>query len=921
MKNLILLFILLYCVNLSAQVVTPSTYWLTKSRLKIGLKPDTTSIVLGTDSTLQFQDNKFSLKDGKFAKLNDKNVSLVEPHHHYIFAWDSVANEYTWANFGTIAQDTARYAVNLMGGGAKKIPYQFSADSTLFIDAPSGTGIKSLVYDSTLAAFKWMPVIDTTKIPYLAKSNSFTNKNSFRDSVSFRKDTYFYGANRFAGNVNWFDYGIVNFGNSSVNGSVRIFNSSFGYYTEFASGAVTGNITLTAPIVSGTLALTSIAGGGTNATTFTTGKYIFFDGTRLKSSGKDSLSFVGKADSLAITGYATQYDILSKITLTSLSASSPLSYNNGSGAFSIADAVADATTKGAASFTTNDFNSASGNISLDYTNGQKASTSQPGFLSTTDWDTFNGKQAALTTGNLTESITGLQFDNTRQVIGGAATLSLSAGYVIPTTTEQTNWGTAYTNTHTHSNKAILDSNTVAFTLAKLGQYNLAYARSSKLVADSTNWNTAYTNRIATFTTTGSSGSATFSSNTLNIPTYTLAGLGGTISPATNTDGYIPLWDGTNSKTLKNGLAYTSVATASTIVSRDGSANSYFSNTYNSNNSYVGTANSISGATYYYGANSSYTQHISSADLTASRYATLPNTSGTLLIDGGSYSNPTWLASIDAGKLSGTISNYRLPTTVARRDTINVFTGSANYFREGLQIGYPGSYIGTAYFYDGVAGNKYVAISGDVTLSSSRVIYLPDANGTFALGTGTANQIAYWSGTNTLGTLSTGTYPSLTELSYVKGVTSAIQTQMNTKVAYAYGELYDNTGASTITTDNTNYVKWTNATVGAYSGVIGSMANDNLTIDTGKDGTYRVEYSVSFNAEDDGDYYWTVNVAGSPLNKMRQKVTATALVTYNVSGTALVALSATNTIDLGCFGGASNVVNVTYVNVNITKVSN
>ena len=41
----------------------------------------------------------------------------------------------------------------------------------------------------------------------------------------------------------------------------------------------------------------------------------------------------------------------------------------------------------------------------------------------------------------------------------------------------------------------------------------------------TNWNTAYTNRITSLTTTGSSGVATLSSNVLNIPNYTLAGLG------------------------------------------------------------------------------------------------------------------------------------------------------------------------------------------------------------------------------------------------------------------------------------------------------------------------------------------------------------------------------------------------------------
>jgi len=48
------------------------------------------------------------------------------------------------------------------------------------------------------------------------------------------------------------------------------------------------------------------------------------------------------------------------------------------------------------------------------------------------------------------------------------------------------------------------------------------------------------------------------------------------------------------------------------------------------------------------------------------------------------------------------------------------------------------------------------------------------------GTGTANQIAYWTSTNTLGSLATNTYPSLVELSRLKGVTSNVQTQLNGK---------------------------------------------------------------------------------------------------------------------------------------------
>jgi hypothetical protein len=58
---------------------------------------------------------------------------------------------------------------------------------------------------------------------------------------------------------------------------------------------------------------------------------------------------------------------------------------------SIADAAADGATKGAAAFVANDFTSSSGLIGLDYTNAQKADTDNIGFLTDTDWDTFNGK--------------------------------------------------------------------------------------------------------------------------------------------------------------------------------------------------------------------------------------------------------------------------------------------------------------------------------------------------------------------------------------------------------------------------------------------------------------------------------------------------------------------------------------------------
>jgi hypothetical protein len=72
------------------------------------------------------------------------------------------------------------------------------------------------------------------------------------------------------------------------------------------------------------------------------------------------------------------------------------------------------------------------------------------------------------------------------------------------------------------------------------------------------------------------------------------------------------------------------------------------------------------------------------------------------------------------------------------------------------------------------GTGFVKATG-TTISYDNSTYLT------SVGTGVINELTYWSGTNTIGSLATSTYPSLTELSYVKGVTSSIQTQIGNKV--------------------------------------------------------------------------------------------------------------------------------------------
>jgi len=84
---------------------------------------------------------------------------------------------------------------------------------------------------------------------------------------------------------------------------------------------------------------------------------------------------------------------------------------------SIADAAADDSTKGAATFEADDFISSSGKIDIDYANGQKATTDLPGFLTDTDWDTFNGKQDS---GATLTSLEGLTIANGSILYGTAA---------------------------------------------------------------------------------------------------------------------------------------------------------------------------------------------------------------------------------------------------------------------------------------------------------------------------------------------------------------------------------------------------------------------------------------------------------------------------------------------------------------------
>lgn len=92
-----------------------------------------------------------------------------------------------------------------------------------------------------------------------------------------------------------------------------------------------------------------------------------------------------------------------------------------------------------------------------------------------------------------------------------------------------------------------------------------------------------------------------------------------------------------------------------------------------------------------------------------------------------------------------------------------------------------------------ASTSFVKMTGANTFTLDTNTYLT------SVGTGTTNELTYWSGTNAIGSLSTGTYPSLTELAYLKGVTSSVQTQLNGKATASGTTNYVSkfTGTSTL----------------------------------------------------------------------------------------------------------------------------
>lgn len=334
---------------------------------------------------------------------------------------------------------------------------------------------------------------------------------------------------------------------------------------------------------------------------------------------------------------------LGGIGLTDLSATTPLSYDNATGVFSI----------------------------------QIASATQSGYLSNTNWLTFNNKQDALTLTTTGISGAATLIGNTLNIpiygAGGSGSGSVTTVSVVSanglagtvanaTTTPAITLSTTITGLLKGNGTAISAATAGTDYQAPLSGTGLVVSSGgtiSYITNNSTNWDTAYTNRITSLTTTGSSGAATLSSNTLNIPNYTAAGLGA-VSTSRLISTTTPLQGGGDLS------ADRTLSILQATTSQSGYLSSTDWTTFNNKQaalSGTGIVKSTSGTISYLTDNSSdwntafgWGNHASAGYLTSSLAATTytPLTR-TLTINGVGYdlsANRSWTISTGASNLDG-----------------------------------------------------------------------------------------------------------------------------------------------------------------------------------------------------------------------------------------------------------------------------
>jgi hypothetical protein len=278
--------------------------------------------------------------------------------------------------------------LSILQSGAAQDGYLSSADWNIFNNKISSSSLSQI--------FPFTPVSYGNST---STTIGFTNGLLATASSTFAANVYFPGSGI------WNSSGNVGIGTTSPGQKLSVAgdilgNNIIGSY--FTGTSTTATSTFAAAITVGAGQGTSTFAGGLSTTRLnvTSGTSTFANGTNLNggcyaiNGSCVTLSTFGGTLGVANggTGSTTLSGILvgnGTSAVQTLTVSSPLTFSGST--LAIQNAAADGTTKGAASFTAADFDASSGVISLDYTNGQAASASNKGFLTSADWTVFNNK--------------------------------------------------------------------------------------------------------------------------------------------------------------------------------------------------------------------------------------------------------------------------------------------------------------------------------------------------------------------------------------------------------------------------------------------------------------------------------------------------------------------------------------------------
>lgn len=355
------------------------------------------------NSTLAFQNA--SVGKWRIGNLYSGGTNLF---HIYNNTTASNLLSVTAANAATFIGSVTALSLGITGGTSGQfLKANGTVDSTAYISLTSLSATTPLSYNSGTGAFTILQSSGSSN-GYLSSTDwtTFNNKAALGSFSATTPLAYNSGTGAFT----------IQVANSGQNGYLT--STDWNTFNSKQSAITTGNLTeaesSVLTITGGTGAVigtgttiqikqaSSTVNGYLSSTDWTT-----FNSKQTQINGTGFVKATGTTISYDNSTYYLASNPSSYITLASLSGTTPISYNSGTGAISIA--LANTSTSGYLSSTDwNTFNSKasltafSASPPLSYNSGTGAfsitqsSGSTNGYLSSTDWTTFNSKQSALT---------------------------------------------------------------------------------------------------------------------------------------------------------------------------------------------------------------------------------------------------------------------------------------------------------------------------------------------------------------------------------------------------------------------------------------------------------------------------------------------------------------------------------------------